>query len=165
MIILVDMDNVLVDFDGGFHEVWERQGNRVLPRTSVRLEGDYGDVSHIIRAPGFVRGLRPVPGALEAVSELSRNHEVFICSSPLHPVHQSSREKLEWVAEHLGEEWLRRVILTKDKTLVKGDILIDDKPEITGAVQPEWEHVVFDQPYNRHVQGRRINWQDWRQLL
>ena len=34
--------------------------------------------------------------------------------------------------EHLGSEFTKRVILTRDKTLVRGDVLIDDKPTIGG---------------------------------
>lgn len=34
--------------------------------------------------------------------------------------------------KHLGHEFLEQVILTRDKTLITGDILIDDKPDILG---------------------------------
>ena len=37
-----------------------------------------------------------------------------------------------WVEKHLGHEFLEQIILTRDKTLITGDILIDDKPDILG---------------------------------
>ncbi len=37
-----------------------------------------------------------------------------------------------WVEKHLGYDFLEQVILTRDKTLIAGDILIDDKPDILG---------------------------------
>lgn len=37
-----------------------------------------------------------------------------------------------WVEKHFGEDFLEQVILTRDKTLVTGDILIDDRPDVTG---------------------------------
>lgn len=37
-----------------------------------------------------------------------------------------------WVEKHLGHDFLEQVILTRDKTVVSGDILIDDKPDILG---------------------------------
>ena len=40
--------------------------------------------------------------------------------------------QFEWVEEHLGRDWTLRLILTRDKTVVNGHILIDDKPKITG---------------------------------
>lgn len=50
--------------------------------------------------------------------------------------------------EHLGPEWVGRIILTSDKTAVKGDVLIDDKPKIVGAHHPVWKHLLFSAPYN-----------------
>lgn len=37
-----------------------------------------------------------------------------------------------WVEQNLGPEFLERVILTRDKTVVTGDLLIDDKDNIQG---------------------------------
>ncbi|CAF96989.1 unnamed protein product, partial [Tetraodon nigroviridis] len=49
-----------------------------------------------------------------------------------------------WVEKHLGHEFLEQVILTRDKTLITGDILIDDKPDIQGVeAKPSWEHILF----------------------
>jgi len=47
-----------------------------------------------------------------------------------------------------GPSWVDRIVLAKDKTLVRGDVLIDDKPEVTGSLCPSWEHLVFEAPYN-----------------
>ncbi|HEX9597652.1 MAG TPA: hypothetical protein VF982_12285, partial [Anaerolineales bacterium] len=67
---------------------------------------------------------------------------------------------------HLGRDWISQLILSTDKTLVQGDILIDDRPEIKGAVKPVWEHVLYDQPYNRKVEGqRRLTWATWKEVL
>lgn len=39
-----------------------------------------------------------------------------------------------WVEKHLGRDFLEQVILTRDKTLIAGDLLIDDKPDIQGEL-------------------------------
>ncbi|WP_421446371.1 5' nucleotidase, NT5C type, partial [Agrobacterium tumefaciens] len=58
------------------------------------------------------------------------------------------------------------MILTRDKTLVRGDLIIDDKPRIQGAVTPSWRHIVYDAPYNRQVtDAPRLTWQNWRSVL
>ena len=44
--------------------------------------------------------------------------------------------------------------MTSDKTVVRGDVLIDDKPAITGAHHPVWKQLLFEAPYNRHVTDR-----------
>ena len=61
-------------------------------------------------------------------------HEVFICTAPLTNYENSVLEKYKWVEKNFGHEWIKKIILTKDKTLIKGDILIDDNPEIFGSV-------------------------------
>lgn len=37
-----------------------------------------------------------------------------------------------WVEKHLGPQFVERIILTRDKTVVLGDLLIDDKDTIQG---------------------------------
>jgi 5'-nucleotidase len=92
--------------------------------------------------------------------------DVRICSSPLSQFENCVAEKYLWVERHLGREATNRLILTKDKTLVHGDLLIDDKPAIEGAMKPRWKHILFDAPYNREVADRpRITWKNWRSVL
>lgn len=98
--------------------------------------------------------------------------KVFICSSPLFFYKYSSTEKFAWVEHYLGADWINRTILTRDKTIVNGHILIDDNVKIKGAVDfPSWEHVVFTAHYNKHMnlrgKKRLDNWTDgsWRDLI
>lgn len=37
-----------------------------------------------------------------------------------------------WVEQNLGPQFVERIILTRDKTVVMGDLLIDDKDNIQG---------------------------------
>merc|ERR1711924_319884 len=58
--------------------------------------------------------------------------------------------------------------LPSDKTLVRGDLLIDDKPRVGGQERlPSWEHVVFDAPYNRDTAHklRLGDWAGWRGVM
>lgn len=38
----------------------------------------------------------------------------------------------KWVEKHLGPEFVERIILTRDKTVVAADLLFDDKDTIQG---------------------------------
>jgi 5'-nucleotidase len=89
--------------------------------------------------------------------------EVFICTSPKLANPSCASDKLDWVTRHIPS--LRRnVIVTKDKTLVQGHLLIDDKPDITGVITPSWQHVMFSTPGNASsvpVSGLRLpSWED-----
>ena len=169
------MDGVLADFEGGFVRAWTQRFPEHPPvpkgeRRHFSLLEDYPlqqpMVQAVYHAPGFFRDLEPMPGALDAVRDiLSLDHDVRICSSPLNRYINCVPEKYEWVERHLGTEFVPRLILAKDKTWVHGDYLIDDKPEVIGSRTPSWQHVVFDQPYNRHVAGLRMNWSNWRDVL
>ncbi len=179
MLILLDQDGVLADFDQGFYAAWQSAMGDKYParhpslRRSFYVRDEYpeafrSEVEGIYTAPGFFRELPPVAGALEAVASLLElGHDVRICTSPLNQYQNCLIEKYEWVERHLGAEFVHRMIVTKDKTLVFGDVLVDDKPVITGSRQPSWQHILFDQPYNRHVDTAqpRLDWQTWRQLL
>jgi 5'-nucleotidase len=109
--------------------------------------------------------LRVIPGGPEALASMVEfGHEVMLCTSPWLDNPTCIKGKFEWVDQHLGPEWVDKVVITKDKTVVNGDWLVDDKPSITGyQQQPAWTHILFDQPYNQHVTGqpRLMTWDDW----
>ncbi|MBD3253412.1 5'-3'-deoxyribonucleotidase [Candidatus Pacearchaeota archaeon] len=176
MIILVDMDGVIADFETGllnrFKETHpDKQYVPLEKRTNFYVDEDYPEemrnlLREIYRGKGFYFSLPPVPGSLEVLTELQSQEEVFICTSPLSIYEHCVPEKYQWVDHYLGKSWVRRLILTKDKTVVRGDILIDDRPEVTGITSPSWEHVLYSQPYNQQVSSkRRLTWQDWREVL
>lgn len=39
---------------------------------------------------------------------------------------------MEWIKLHLGPAWMKQAVIAHDKTMVQGDILIDDRPSIKG---------------------------------
>lgn len=177
MIILIDQDGVLADFETGFLENWQKKfpGRMYIPiseRRNFYHTLDYpkefqDDIRGIFRTPGFFAGLPVMEGAIDAVCEIKElGHEVFICTAPFPDNETCSQEKLDWIRRNLGREFLSHTIITYDKTLVRGNILIDDRGEVIGLLNSIWEHIVFDQPYNGNVEGkRRLNWKNWREVL
>lgn len=181
MIFLVDQDGVVADFDRSFFEAAEKNPRlRGLmtheKRKSFMVEDDYPaevakELTEIYHAPGFFLSLHPVQGSIEAIKEMkSLGHHVIVCSTPLTRHDPCVREKYTWMDNHFGPEGSKMLILTKDKTVVRGRYLVDDKPEIKGVLEknPEWEQVIFDAPYNRQITGKlRIesDWSNWREIL
>lgn len=112
-VVFLDLDGVLADFDGAVaNPVWDP------PEMFV---------------PGFFRNLKVMPGAHEAVSKLLANPglDVYIGSKPSTKNFWSSIEKYEWVSEHFPK-LLRRIVLVCDKSLLRGDVLVDDDKERWG---------------------------------
>ncbi|XP_018414079.1 PREDICTED: 5'(3')-deoxyribonucleotidase, mitochondrial-like [Nanorana parkeri] len=98
--------------------------------------------------------------------------DVFICTSPIKRYKYCPYEKYAWVEKHFGHEFLEQIILTRDKTVVSADLLIDDRPDITGAEAiPRWEHILFTACHNHHLGSssplRRLqSWRDdWKGIL
>mmetsp|Transcript_27618 Transcript_27618/g.49989 ORF Transcript_27618/g.49989 Transcript_27618/m.49989 type:complete len:481 (+) Transcript_27618:62-1504(+) len=108
-------------------------------------------------------------GGIQAVQEmLADGNQVKLVSSPDKDNYaQSSEIKTKWVAENLGADWLPRLVLTPDKTLVQGHVLIDDKPSCKeGTITPNWRHVVFSTSDNQELEGPRIDsWSEWRAAM
>lgn len=177
MLILLDQDGVLADFERGFRDAWNMRYADLMPalapadRKSFHLREDYparlyDAVRSIYEAPGFYRDLPPMPDAREGVRGLlEEGHDVRVCTSPLTFWRNCVPEKYEWVERHLGADFLPRLIVTKDKTLVRGHVLVDDKPRVDGAEMPLWHHVIFDAPYNASVTGPRMTWRNWRETM
>ena len=178
MLILLDQDNVLADFESGFRRRWRSrfgeeapiEGKEHLFYIRDRLpEHLRPHAAELYGEAGFFESLPPVPDAVEAARALlAAGHDVRICTAPVNQYRYCAGEKIAWVEQHLGAEWTRRVIIAKDKTWVRGDILIDDKPDIEGSLSPLWQHRLYDAPHNRHLNLPRIVWawpETWADLL
>jgi 5'-nucleotidase len=180
IVLQIDLDNTLVDFVTGWQKVWNaRYPDRIItqPPTTYNLEEAYSnfgtekEIMEIWREPNFFLHLEPLPGALEAFKQMAKiGLDLYICSTPA-SANTSLSEKADWVELHLGKEWVKRLILTRDKTLIRGDYLIDDNPFVVGNFQPEWEHVILDASYNKEDDVKdsdkhfRITWDTWPSLL
>lgn len=170
MIVLVDMDGVLANWDKHYSKMLAHhypdaveipyEERPFLSPHKVMSEQE----AFIQSLPGYYRDLEPIEGGLAALEELEANgHDVRLCSTPAVQNPTCASDKLDWVDEHLGSKWVKRTILTHDKTLILGDVLVDDKPFITGINEfPTWIHVLFDQPYNQlsEAEFRMEGWEE-----
>lgn len=175
-IILVDQDGVLADYQGKLLDIWRREHPEKIwvpveelheHDTERNYPAAYGDLLEAITLRrGFFRSLKPIAGGKEALETLlAMGHDVRICTAPKREHAYCVPEKFAWIEEHLGKKWTDRIILTRDKTLVRGDILIDDKPQVTGICKPVWEQIFYDQTYNRMHAGKRLTWQNYKEVL
>lgn len=175
---LIDMDGVIADWgkqwDHVLNTFWpDSRAPRHHQQTTFDLkagldEYDCDVVSMAMKHPNFYRDLEPIEGAATALHQMvDAGHTVTICTSPWLPNETCVQDKLWWLEAHIGKGWAGRAVITSDKTRVRGDFLIDDKPDIHGAYIPEWEHIVFDQPYNQDVTGKQRlhRWVDWSEVL
>ena len=178
--LLVDADGTWMDWGLGFTSLADEKFPHFpnIPRHNeqrsfnLKLGLDTEEaaaVDELFNHPGFYRSLKPFPGAVEAYHKmLEAGHHVQIATSPWWANNTCLQDKADSIAEHFGEDARKKMILTSDKTAIRGDYLFDDKPEITGAYEPAWKQILVDQPYNRDIELPRIfGWEDnqWETIL
>lgn len=177
-IALIDMDGVLADFDGAFHEQVRTTYPEItmldpLPEPPDFYAAKYYPEQHyqtlraISNSEHFFASLPVMPGAIEGWQRvIDEGFRPQICSSPIGSNPYSKQEKLGWLEEHFapvfGSWVVETAIITSDKHLSGGALLIDDRPNIRHAESAPWNHVIFDQPCNRHIETnlRLQNWFD-----
>lgn len=179
--ILLDQDGVLADFVKGLYcelkwalkpEMYEllppinsiptfyvedavNTGNQGYDRILKQAIRDVVDnfqlfkhLSAIDNAVHYAHELK-IEAAKEGIS-------VLICTAPHVENRSCHSDKSEWIMQKLGKDWAKQALMVRDKTLVQGLVLIDDKPIITGLLTPTWQHVIFDASYNQASVGPRI---------
>lgn len=125
------MDGVLADVEKHIIYHYERLYGVSIPYASIVGKSEEqafpisGAVGEIVRAPGFFRSIPLIPGAIEALTELVKDYEVFIVSAAVE-FPTSLNEKLEWLAWHFPFISWRNIVFCGDKSIIKADIMVDD---------------------------------------
>jgi 5'-nucleotidase len=174
--LLIDMDGVIAQwYPGLLSKYQEKFPDRpvVEPKdvTQFYVEGLYPeehreDILATARERGFYLSLPVMPGAQAALKDIEDNCldfiNPFICTAPELEFEDlmCHSEKAQYLREHFGDFWVKQAIITKDKTVVRGDALIDDKPNIKGSMDPLWGQIVYAQPYN----DGEFTWEDWPEI-
>ncbi len=167
-IILIDIDNVLAGFNSEVLTELEKVGVEITELKDFYIINNFKKeykekIEQIYLEVGFFKRLKPLFNSIQGVRKLEQEgFTVFLCSSLLYKNPTALEDRRGWIVNNLGEDFLKKTVFASDKTLVKGDYLIDDKPEITGVLEPNWKHIVFRQPYNMMISSNYElrNWEN-----
>jgi len=164
--ILLDMDGVLADLDGKlFRDTasviqWPEEALKRNRRycTDYLEEREARIVRDHIESTRFFRTLPVISGARQGVRELERmGFDLWVVSKPLPADYFSPSDKVAWIKDHFPT-LARKVILTQDKSLVDGTILLDDAIKTREAAVASWAPVHYAYPHNSHKEGYRFTW-------
>jgi 5'(3')-deoxyribonucleotidase len=122
-IVYVDMDNTICDFLTPF-----KSGQFKLKYPQSKI--------------GFFLDLEPLEGALEGIKTLQQKYDVWILTRPSIKNTHCYTEKADWIKKYFGEEMLEKLIICPDKSLAKGEYLVDDDHR-NGQTEFEGEHIHF----------------------
>lgn len=153
MKILIDADDVLEDLT----QKWITYLNKKYG-TNARYEEDYDwDLTKIF--PELTREqvydaeldeelwdrIEPLPGAVENVEKLLRDgHEIYIVTDTPYQIVKTKFEKV--IFKYYPFLTWKNCIITSNKKMVKGDVLIDDG--IHNLIGAEYGKILVSAPYN-----------------
>jgi 5'-nucleotidase len=140
-IVYVDMDGVLCDYWTAFKKEKLRNPEQLYPQSIA----------------GFYRDLATISGAVEGFAKLSAQPDldVHILTAPSIHNPLCYTEKRLWVEDHLGFEAVNRLIIAPDKSLLRGDILIDDQSKGRGQDRFKGQLILFGSN----------KWPDWNTII
>jgi 5'(3')-deoxyribonucleotidase len=162
--LLLDMDNVLADALGQFIRCYEAEFGTTVTRESLNGKPEIeGFPSHPERVyqyafqKDFFRRMDVVPGSQAAVKRLSEHFRIHVVSAAMEfPL--SLHEKFEWLGEHFPFLHWKQFVFCGTKSVVNGDIMVDDLPE--NLERFSGERLLFSQPHNLQFNGyHRLD--DW----
>lgn len=164
--LLLDMDGPLADFDVHFYNRCEgRYGFNVAGphERTARYFTDHipnrrhrAEARKMIDDAGWFRDLPVTPGALEGVDGLlAAGIDVWVCTKPLEVNPTCRDDKGAWLRRYFPM-LEHKLILAPDKSMIRGDILLDDAPHLKWLNRACWHPVVFTAPYN----GAGSEWAD-----
>ena len=107
----------------------------------------------------LISNLNPTDGAVETVTELMKRHNFYFVTSTF-PDNVSSKNK--WLKRHFPLYTEKMLIVTLDKSIIKGDVMIDDyENNLHDGVGL---NILLDRPWNRKQintkHKRAYSWDD-----
>jgi 5'(3')-deoxyribonucleotidase len=160
-IVYLDMDDVIVDFKSGIDAVKWRHPFRD-PKSH---KANWDEV------PGIFSKMKPYAGAIDAVKRLAQSEhlDVYVLSTAPWQNPSAWADKLRWIREHFDEKnpidtktadnpLYKKLILSHNKHLNSGEILIDDR-KANGAADFGGLHIHFGPESKFHDRpGKFPNW-------
>ena len=167
--LLVDMDGVLADIYQQAINFEYAESGRLIKIKDLEGEDEivaFPNAAKHVRQQGFFRTAPVIPNAFDVMQLLSKVYDIFIVSAAME-FPNSLEEKYYWLEEHFPFIPWNNIVLCGSKTVVQGDILIDDHYKNLDPF--ENRTLLFTQPHNisRNDNGheRVNNWLEVKDLL
>lgn len=159
-VVLFDCDGVLCDFSSVYlGSLWAVTGRAHTCEEVTHWnfsecvctpEEDAKVWARLGRMPGTVANLRPYLGMTEVAARVRATARVVAVTAPTYSIAYWTNERLAWLKKFGFSE--ADVIFTKDKSLVRGDVLVEDNLrylESWCAANPWSTGILVDRPWNR----------------
>lgn len=181
-ILLIDVDDVTAQFRRKFVDMANNiLGTEISFESSLHCyeiekgmnltKAQNSKVWVEVNKKGFASSLDLMPGAGDAVENLSKKYEVMFLTSPLKSSDTWVSDRRRWMRKHFGRVLEDSIITTKSKFAVDGDYFIDDRPEMINKWTSERlrrcgshstpKPMLYAWPYNEGTPAPRFrSWED-----
>ena len=172
--ILVDVDCVVADLMpewlGFYNEEYEDQVKVEDIKSwglEVYVKPECGtEIYRYLKLPYLYDNVQPIDGALSSVQWLRhRGYDVVFVTSGIHEGKAKWLDRYGFLLSRLDYQYAPDLVFAHDKSLIKGDIMIDDNVKNLHTFQGK--SILFGQPWNDDNNGyfRAYNWPDVIQYL
>lgn len=173
MLIGLDIDGVLVDFQGGWLRTYNRWFDRDLRIEDATEWGSLVDLTHfqdegaffdwVKDVPGFWAGLEPIPGALGGVWQLKQaGHRLEYIT---HRPEGAELDTYDWFGRHVPAAAYSKPHFTKDKSKIPCQLYVDDAPKVIRALRAKGLPVIrYEHPWNEGVEATGVA-HSWAELV
>lgn len=160
------MDGVLADVYSQFLDMEEAEYGIRQPLENLLGRPESEVFKHerkYVLSAGFFRNAPVIKDGISAVQQLNEKYNLFIVSAAME-FPQSLPEKLEWLKEYFPFLSWKQFVFCGSKTIVKGDIMIDD--HFKNLDYFNGKTFLFTQPHN-HGQDEKHHTRvsSWKELL
>jgi 5'-nucleotidase len=158
-ILLLDMDGPLADFDLAFyrlitkldfevdlHSLKDPRRKRFMTE-NMRYKDEAEWARNHVNTSRWFLDLPVTAGALEGVPELEKHFDVWVCTKPLEVNRHCRDDKAAWLRGYFPQ-LEHKLIIAPTKSMVHGDILLDDAPKNDCAEIATWTAVLFPDTFN-----------------
>jgi 5'(3')-deoxyribonucleotidase len=166
--VLVDMDGVIADVYTRFFELHEKKYGKKLTIedvTGIKEAQAFTDQLTWVNTPGFFRTVPVMPGSIDCLKELNARYDVIVVSMATEfPV--CLTDKRLWLTDHYPFISWKQMVFCGNKSLIKGDIMIDD--HLKNLDSFDGETIMYNQPHNllEIARHRRVNtWEEIMKIL
>lgn len=156
-VLLLDQDGPLAEWD---HRWWDlvelfgmdaggadRHTQQARYATNHLSERDAMIMAWIADNSYWYHDLPITDGAVEGVKELQQHFDVWVCTKPSPQNPGCFQGKADWLGKHFPD-LIDKTFMAPNKTLVIGDVLLDDAPSVGDIDQATWKPVIFTAPFN-----------------
>jgi 5'(3')-deoxyribonucleotidase len=162
--ILVDMDGVLADVYSRFFQLHEEETGQILLPSDVAgiKEADaFPGQLKWVNSPGFFRTVPVMSDSTGILKKLNEKYEVIVVSMATEfPL--CLTDKQLWLMENYPFISWRQMVFCGNKSLLNGDIMIDD--HLKNLDNFGGETIMYTQPHNMPEKSRHRRVGSWLEI-